>query len=96
MSQKSRLKSGHLVTLDSTYLMFKRALELKDELTLYSARHGGFTVTNSDWELMEKLIELLGLFHSVTKNMSYRYANAGEIIPFVKILKDYVSDELNK
>ena len=47
--------------------MFERALELKDELTLYSARHGGFTVTNSDWELMEKLIELLGLFHSVTK-----------------------------
>lgn len=28
--------------------------------------------------------------------MSFRYANVGEIIPFVKILKDYVSDEINK
>ena len=46
--------------------------------------------------MLGKLITLLGLFHGVTENMSYRYANIGEIIPFVKILKDYVSDELNK
>ena len=77
--------------------MFERALQLKEDLSLYSARFpGSFNVTNADWDLLGKLITLLGLFHGVTENMSYCYANIGEIIPFVKILKNYVSDELNK
>ena len=46
--------------------------------------------------MMEKVAELLGLFHSITKHMSHRYANSGDIIPFIKIQKDYVTDELTK
>ena len=77
--------------------MFERFLLLKEDLSIYSLRFPGhFNVTSGDWDLLGKLVTLLGLFHGVTENMSYRYANIGEIIPFVKILKDYVNDEINK
>ena len=49
-----------------------------------------------EWTLMEKLTELLGLFHSITNHMSHRYANSGDIIPHVKIFKAYVNDEVTR
>ena len=76
--------------------MLERALELKTGLVLYSSRYDCVEITPSEWTTMDKLADLLQLFHSMTKSMSYRYANAGEIIPFVKILKDYVTDEVTK
>ena len=81
---------------DSSFLMLERALELKTGLVLYSSRYDCVEITPSEWTTMDKLADLLQLFHSMTKSMSYRYANAGEIIPFVKILKDYVTDEVTK
>ena len=56
----------------------------------------GVEITIHEWNMMVKLLELLGLFHSITKSMSNRYAHSGEIIPFVKILKHYVNDELTR
>ena len=58
--------------------MFEHFLLLKEDLSLYSVRFPGhFNVTNADWDLLGKLVTLLGSFHGVTENMSYCYANIG-------------------
>ena len=45
---------------------------------------------------MEKMSELLGLFYSITKQMSHRYANSGDILPHIQVLRKYVTDEVTK
>ncbi|CAL4244602.1 unnamed protein product, partial [Meganyctiphanes norvegica] len=45
---------------------------------------------------MEKISSLLQIFYLMTKHMSERYANSGDIIPHVMIAKDYVTDELTR
>ena len=50
----------------------------------------------NEWILMEKMSELLGLFYSITKQMSHRYANSGDILPHIQVLRKYVTDEVTK
>ena len=90
--------NNNLTRWDSTFIMFERTLQLKTDIIVFTSRYNGLNVeiTPHEWITMSKLLELLGLFHSITKSMSNRYAHSGEIIPFVKILKHYVNDELTQ
>ena len=55
---------------DSTFIMFERTLKLKTDLIVFASRYDGLGVeiTIHEWNMMVKLLELLGLFHSITKN----------------------------
>ena len=56
------------------------------ELTIFLSEvqeEFGVTLTNSDWELLEKLVSLLHIFQPLTVKMSDRYAKASIIIPQV-------------
>ncbi|CAL4249577.1 unnamed protein product [Meganyctiphanes norvegica] len=84
---------------DSTYLMVERAIKLKEDLLLYLSRYESECDVNFhsyEWGLMEKISSLLQIFYLMTKHMSERYANSGDIIPHVMIAKDYVTDELTR
>ena len=59
---------------------------MKLELTVFLAEvHGdlGVTLTNNDWEVLDKLVSLLQIIQQLTVTMSERYANASIIIPQV-------------
>ena len=67
---------------------------MRVELTLWLnevVEELGVTLTNSDWELLEKLVSLLEIYQQLTVKMSDRYANASVIIPeimFIRIVLD--------
>jgi len=104
--KKIQKQLGHkeLVPLNSNstrwdiyFTMFNRASNIKDLILFASKYNDSFAeLTYNDWSLLEKLLQLLSLFYFITKDMINRYANCGGIIPFIKIFKDYVIDELTK
>ena len=71
---------------DSEYESLKRVKEMKIELTVFLNEvydDLGVTLTNTDWDVLEKLVSLLQIFQQLTVTMSERYANASIIIPQV-------------
>ena len=82
---------------DSTFQMIERAVDIKEDIIEYSEVYKcNVEFHTNDWILMEKISELLGLFYSITKQMSHRYANSGDIIPHIQVLRRYVTDEVTK
>ena len=82
---------------DSTFQMIERAVDIKEDIIEYSKVYVcNVQFNTTEWILMEKMSELLGLFYSITKQMSHRNANSGYIIPHIQVLRKYVTDEVTK
>ena len=56
----------------------------------------GVTLTNTDWEVLDKLVSLLHIFQQLTVTMSERYANASIIIPQVICIMKSVDNKEKK
>ena len=52
----------------------------------------GVTLTNTDWDVLDKLVSLLQIFQQLTVIMSERYANASIIIPQVIYIQNAVDN----
>ena len=71
---------------DSEYDSLKRVKDMKIELRVFLTQiqgELGVTLTNSDWDVLDKLLQLLQIFKQLTLDMSERYTNASIIIPNV-------------
>ena len=79
---------------DSTFLMFNRSLEIKDEISIYlneNANNCNIQFNENEWAMMLKMSKLLKIFRDMTVKMSHKYANSSDIIPQILIFKYYVS-----
>ena len=73
---------------NSTYLMLKRFLELQQvirDILLDQEwnRKLDVTITNADWNLMEKVVTVLGVFFEATERFSSSSACISEVIPTI-------------
>ena len=50
-------------------------------------------MTNTDWDVIDKLVSLLEVYYQLTVRMSDRYANASIIIPEILLVKMSLSDK---
>ena len=79
---------------DSTFLMFNRSLEIKDEISIYlneNANNCNIQFNENEWAMILKMSKLLKIFRDMTVKMSHKYANSSDIIPQILIFKYYVS-----
>lgn len=70
---------------NSTYIMLERAQKLKHPLvsTLLATGSLDMEFSSQDWNLMEKLVNVLGVFYEATKALSSSDASISCVIPLV-------------
>ena len=80
---------------NSTFLMFQRALELKDAITLYQVHSGqeqGLSPQN--WDYIKKALRLLRPLYEATVEMSgEQYVTGSKVVPMSKTLLGWYSGE---
>ena len=82
-----KMKTDVCTRWDSKYLVFERAHNMKEELSLLQSEVGiGDGIYGQEWVLLEKVVSLLKIFSDITAEMSERYANASLIIPSIALL----------
>ena len=87
-----------LTRWDSVVLMLSRLVQIKASICIFlGSGHGPDSLSFSadDWQLLEKLIELLSIIKDVTLLFSQRYVTAAEIIPEIQMLKYKVNRARN-
>ncbi|KAG5872831.1 hypothetical protein JTB14_024985 [Gonioctena quinquepunctata] len=78
---------------NSTYYMLERLLEQKKVISIYILDNPDLTdLTFHQWDLVQKLINLLQPFEEITKLSSNRECCISEVIPLVKTLDSYLSN----
>lgn len=87
---------------NSTYDMIKRALELKQPLSLLMDELCGenvdmYSLDNSDWDFFKELTLLLNPFKEVTNRISgQQYATFNTVLPLYNFLMDYCDENRTK
>ncbi|XP_063219191.1 zinc finger BED domain-containing protein 4-like [Bacillus rossius redtenbacheri] len=94
---KNRLKQDEPTRWDSTFFMLQRLFEQR-KAVMYLLPELNLLVdlSSADWNLMEKVLPLLELFHRATLAVSNSQTTISEIIPIVNGLKmdlEQFSDE---
>ncbi|XP_074036373.1 zinc finger BED domain-containing protein 4-like [Leptinotarsa decemlineata] len=78
---------------NSSYYMLERLLEQKKVISIYILDNPDLTdQTFHQWDLVQKLINLLQPFEEITKLSSNRECCISEVIPLVKTLDSYLSN----
>lgn len=77
---------------NSTYYMISRLFEQKRAVSLYLAETSvNFeNVSNEEWQILGKSIELLKPFEKITKIISSSCSSVSEVIPHLKTLQKYL------
>lgn len=72
---------------NSTYLMLERLVEQQKAINLYSVERGGIeTLSNTEWELAERIVNILKPFYAATLELSADEACVSMVIPLVAML----------
>ncbi|GBP93767.1 Zinc finger BED domain-containing protein 4 [Eumeta japonica] len=77
---------------NSIYYMISRLFEQKRAVSLYLAETSvNFeNLSNEEWQILGKSIELLKLFEEITKIISSSCSSVSEVIPHLKTLQKYL------
>ncbi|XP_073962367.1 zinc finger BED domain-containing protein 4-like [Choristoneura fumiferana] len=77
---------------NSTYYMISRLFEQKRAISLYLAKTSvNFeNLSNEEWKILGKIIELLKPFEEITKIISSSCSSVSEVIPHLKTLQKYL------
>ena len=77
---------------NSTYYMLERLQEQKDAVSLYAAELGDITnLTVNQWMILQKTLDLLKPFETITKEVSSAKFIISVVLPMVANLKLYLS-----
>ena len=72
---------------NSTFLMLERLAEQQKAINLYGVERGGIdTLTNAEWELVERVVKILKPFYAATVELSSDDACVSVIIPLLAML----------
>ena len=72
---------------NSTYIMFERLVEQQKAVNLYAINRGGVeTLTNTEWELAERVVVLLKPFYEATIEISHDDACISSVVPIIAML----------
>lgn len=77
---------------NSTYLMVKRMVKLKRPIQLYVSDHNDLpSITANEWQISQRLLDILKPFFDLTKEMSTECAILSSVIPNISTLELYLS-----
>ena len=90
-----KLIQDHSVRWNATFYMLKRFLEQESALkAVLPQTKCAIEITNSDWLLLERVVEILGMFEEVTKQFEEDNASLSIVIPLILMLRNWVTEEL--
>lgn len=91
-NQEKKLIQDVSTRWNSTYYMLERLQEQKNEVSLYAAEYGDITnLTANQWMILQKTLNLLKPFETITKEVSSAKSIISVVLPMVATLKLYLS-----
>lgn len=92
MPMQLRLVQDVTTRWNSTYLMLERLLRLKRPVQIYLGEHErlNLTITASELQVAELIVDILKPFFAITKSMSSEVASVSVVIPSILTLQKYV------
>ena len=89
-----RLMQDEPTRWDSTYYLLDRLVEQRRAICLYESDFElPDRLGSNEWQLAEKVVNLLEPMQRITKELSARGAVISEVIPFLEILKTKLGEE---
>lgn len=92
-----RLQQDVQTRWNSTFYMLQSLIEQKRAIGVYVSEHElPATITANQWNLMEKMINILAPFEELTRHVSCSDSFASDVIPAVTVLQRLLSKEVDE